>query len=181
MQFGRLRSVEDLWGFCRSCYYADICRGGCTWTTHSLLGRPGNNPYCHYRVTELAKRGLRERIAKKTGALPTPFAVGVFELLQEAIPGAECAVRASETEPMPPRTEQVAPARPSALAGEGRVPPTLSLCPSCYQFAWPEERQCPFCGVDTASALAGDEAERNRRRELMAEVEALLTVERPSE
>lgn len=27
IHFGRLRSVDDLWGFCRSCYYADVCRG----------------------------------------------------------------------------------------------------------------------------------------------------------
>ena len=48
IHFGRLRSVDDLWGFCRSCYYADVCRGGCTWTSHSLSGHLGNNPYCHY-------------------------------------------------------------------------------------------------------------------------------------
>lgn len=57
IHFGRLRSVDDLWGFCRTCYYADACRGGCTWTSHSLLGKPGNNPYCHYRVLELQKQG----------------------------------------------------------------------------------------------------------------------------
>lgn len=44
IHFGRLRTVEDLWGYCRTCYYADVCRGGCTWTSHSLFGRPGNNP-----------------------------------------------------------------------------------------------------------------------------------------
>jgi Y-X(10)_GDL-associated radical SAM protein len=30
IHFGRLRSVEDLWGFCRTCYYADVCRAGFT-------------------------------------------------------------------------------------------------------------------------------------------------------
>lgn len=56
MHFGRLRSVDDLWGYCRTCYYNDVCRGGCTWTSHSLLGKPGNNPYCHYRALDLQKR-----------------------------------------------------------------------------------------------------------------------------
>ncbi len=64
IHFGRLRSVDDLWGYCRGCYYNDVCRGGCTWTSHSLLGRPGNNPYCHYRALDLQKCGLRERIVK---------------------------------------------------------------------------------------------------------------------
>src|SRR5262245_36419191 len=59
--FTRDRTVDDLWGFCRSCYYADICRAGCTWTTHTLFGRAGNNPFCHHRVLELAAQGLRER------------------------------------------------------------------------------------------------------------------------
>ena len=65
IHFGRLRSVDDLWGFCRTCYYADVCRGGCTWTADSLFGRPGNNPYCHHRALQLEARGLRERIVKK--------------------------------------------------------------------------------------------------------------------
>src|ERR1035441_3766857 len=85
IHFGRLRSVDDLWGFCRTCYYADVCRGGCTWTSHSLLGRPGNNPYCHYRALELEKDGLRERIVKVRDAAPAPFAVGEFELITERI------------------------------------------------------------------------------------------------
>jgi len=44
LQFNRNRGVEDLWGFCRSCYYAEACRGGCTWTADSLLGRRGTIP-----------------------------------------------------------------------------------------------------------------------------------------
>ncbi|UGA38037.1 SPASM domain-containing protein [Chromobacterium haemolyticum] len=85
IHFGRLRSVEDLWGYCRGCYYNDICRGGCTWTSHSLLGKPGNNPYCHYRALELEKQGLRERIVKLQDAAPASFAVGRFDLITEDI------------------------------------------------------------------------------------------------
>lgn len=85
IHFGRLRSVDDLWGYCRGCYYNDICRGGCTWTSHSLLGKPGNNPYCHYRALELEKQGLRERIVKLQDAAPASFAVGRFDLITEDI------------------------------------------------------------------------------------------------
>src|ERR1044071_3898551 len=50
LNFNLTRAGEELWGFCRGCYYADVCRGGCTWLSHSLFGRPGNNPYCHHRA-----------------------------------------------------------------------------------------------------------------------------------
>ena len=32
LRFMRDESPRDLWGFCASCYYAEECRGGCTWT-----------------------------------------------------------------------------------------------------------------------------------------------------
>ncbi|HUI96452.1 MAG TPA: radical SAM protein [Xanthobacteraceae bacterium] len=85
LQFNRARGVEHLWGFCRSCYYAEVCRGGCTWTADSLLGRRGNNPYCHYRVLKLAERGLRERIIKLADAPMLPFATGRFALVEEPL------------------------------------------------------------------------------------------------
>jgi radical SAM protein with 4Fe4S-binding SPASM domain len=85
LAFNRTRTITDLWGFCRTCYYADICRGGCTWTTHVLFGKPGNNPYCHYRCLELAKRGLRERIRKTAPAPGRPFDFGQFELIVEPL------------------------------------------------------------------------------------------------
>jgi radical SAM protein with 4Fe4S-binding SPASM domain len=49
LSFARARSTAELWGFCRTCYYAEVRLGGCTWMAHSVLGRKGNNPYCHYR------------------------------------------------------------------------------------------------------------------------------------
>jgi radical SAM protein with 4Fe4S-binding SPASM domain len=85
LQFNRNRGTEDLWGFCRDCYYAEVCRGGCTWTADSLFGRRGNNPYCHYRVLKLAERGVRERVVKVEDAPQLPFATGRFSLLEEPI------------------------------------------------------------------------------------------------
>jgi len=88
LQFNRERGVEDLWGHCATCYYAEVCRGGCTWTADSLFGRRGNNPYCHYRVLKLAERGVRERVVKVADASDRPFATGLFDLIEEPIPAA---------------------------------------------------------------------------------------------
>jgi radical SAM protein with 4Fe4S-binding SPASM domain len=86
LRFNRDRSTEHLWGFCRDCYYADVCRGGCTWMTDSLFGNRGNNPYCHHRVLKLAERGIRERVAKIEDAGAHSFATGRFTLIEEPIP-----------------------------------------------------------------------------------------------
>jgi len=83
MRFNRDRTVDDLWGFCRTCYYADTCRGGCTWTAESLLGRPGNNPMCHHRALELERAGKRERLVQIAPAPGEPFDMGRFELVLE--------------------------------------------------------------------------------------------------
>jgi Y-X(10)_GDL-associated radical SAM protein len=85
LNFTRDRTVKDLWGRCGSCYYADVCRGGCSWTTTVLLGRPGNNPYCHYRALELQKEGLRERVVKVEAAPGLPFDQGRFEIVEEPL------------------------------------------------------------------------------------------------
>jgi radical SAM protein with 4Fe4S-binding SPASM domain len=85
LNFTRDRTVKDLWGRCGTCYYADVCRGGCSWTTTVLLGKPGNNPYCHHRALELQKLGLRERVEKIKDAPGTPFDQGLFQLIEEPI------------------------------------------------------------------------------------------------
>jgi radical SAM protein with 4Fe4S-binding SPASM domain len=85
LQFNRERGVKDLWGYCGECYYAEVCRGGCTWTADSLFGRRGNNPYCHHRVLKLAERGIRERVVKAEDAPQRSFATGRFTLIEEPI------------------------------------------------------------------------------------------------
>ena len=84
----RTRSASELWGFCKDCYYADTCGGGCTWTADSLFGRPGNNPYCHHRALSLADQGLRERVVRRSPPPGKPFDRASFELLVEAVPAA---------------------------------------------------------------------------------------------
>lgn len=88
LRFTRDREPGELWGFCKTCYYADICRGGCSWTAHTLLGRRGNMPYCHHRALELAGRGVRERLVQVRAAPGQPFDFGRFELIEEPLPQA---------------------------------------------------------------------------------------------
>jgi radical SAM protein with 4Fe4S-binding SPASM domain len=88
LRFTRERTVDDLWGFCRSCYHAEDCLGGCSWTAHSLLGRPGNNPYCHHRALVLRRAGKRERIVRRAAPPGRSFDLGVFEVVEEAWGGA---------------------------------------------------------------------------------------------
>jgi radical SAM protein with 4Fe4S-binding SPASM domain len=86
MRFNRGRTAESsLWGFCRGCYYADTCKGGCTWTAESLLGKPGNNPMCHHRALELQRAGKRERLVQIERAPGLPFDQGRFELILEDV------------------------------------------------------------------------------------------------
>ncbi|MEM9459190.1 MAG: radical SAM protein [Myxococcota bacterium] len=80
----RQRTVDDLWGFCRDCYYASTCMAGCTAAAEPLLGRPGNNPFCHHRALEMDRQGLRERIEQvKRSQTPQPFDNGLFRIVRE--------------------------------------------------------------------------------------------------
>jgi Y-X(10)_GDL-associated radical SAM protein len=168
IHFGRLRSVDDLWGFCRTCYYADVCRGGCTWTAHSLLGVPGNNPYCHYRALELRKQGLRERVTKIRDAAKASFAVGEFELITERISDGTV-VRSSRSQERP-----VNAGAPRSSPPEGRVPPRLDLCRACNSYITRDESACPHCGADVRAAAATHEEDRRRRAAIIADVERQL-------
>lgn len=89
LRFARDRTVDELWGFCKTCYYADVCKAGCSWTAHTTLGRRGNYPFCYYRVTELRKQGLRERLVPREAAPGRPYDFGRFELELEAWPEGE--------------------------------------------------------------------------------------------
>ena len=98
LAFARRRTAADLWGFCRSCPFADVCLGGCSFTAHALFGRPGNNPYCHYRARTLAKQGKRERLVPRDAAPGRPFDNGLFEAVLEDLdapdPGAALSAEA---------------------------------------------------------------------------------------
>lgn len=84
LAFTRARTTDDLWGFCKTCPYAELCMGGCSFTAHAFFGKPGNNPYCHYRAMEHARRGLRERLVATEPASGLPFDHGLFEIVVES-------------------------------------------------------------------------------------------------
>ena len=85
LAFTRARSPDDLWGFCKTCAFAEPCMGGCTFTAHAIMGRPGNNPYCHFRAKTLARKGERERLIRVEAAPGDPFDNGRFEIVVEPL------------------------------------------------------------------------------------------------
>lgn len=80
---GTPQGTAHLWGFCKTCEFAELCRGGCTWTAHVFFDRRGNNPYCHHRALTQAKQGKRERLLLKRQAHGLPFDNGEFKLIEE--------------------------------------------------------------------------------------------------
>ncbi|MCB9751809.1 MAG: radical SAM protein [Myxococcales bacterium] len=79
----RHRTVDDLWGYCRECYYAETCMAGCTAAAEPVFGRPGNNPFCHHRALMMDRQGLRERLEQVQGAAGGGFDNGLFRLIRE--------------------------------------------------------------------------------------------------
>ncbi|MBN2197069.1 MAG: radical SAM protein [Polyangiaceae bacterium] len=57
--YNRNFTIDQLGGFCRTCEYNDICRGGCTWSCFAETGELlRDNPYCYYRqLKELEEAG----------------------------------------------------------------------------------------------------------------------------
>lgn len=123
----RRRTLDDLWGYCRECYYAETCMSGCTAANEPLLGRPGNNPFCHHRAIEMDRKGLRERIEPAAAPQGVPFDNGLFRLIVEH---KDPAMREQHgpVEVVEPRTsrlvEQMGGGTPIDLAAlpDGRVP-----------------------------------------------------------
>jgi len=85
LTYMRHRTQGELWGYCATCHYAQICKGGCTSVSEPLLGRPGNNPMCHHRSLELARQGLRERVEWVRSASGEAFDNGLFRIVREYI------------------------------------------------------------------------------------------------
>ena len=86
LRFTRDRTTSELWGFCATCYYAEDCMAGCSWTAHVLFGKRGNNPFCHHRALELLKDGTRERLVQVERAPGHPFDYGKYDLIAEPFP-----------------------------------------------------------------------------------------------
>ncbi|MGZ8220490.1 MAG: GDL motif peptide-associated radical SAM/SPASM maturase [Methylobacter sp.] len=175
LYFNRLRSADQLWGFCHSCYYAPICRGGCTWTSDSLFGRPGNNPYCYYRVDQLAKKGLRERVVKEADAAKSPFAIGAFKLVLETNDGDlidETSGSGADQQARFGFLEEIPDAH--TRTRYGAVPDSLVLCRECDCFVYTNEAHCYHCGANISEAAAQYEEDCTRRHALMDQLARLL-------
>jgi nif11-class peptide radical SAM maturase 3 len=82
---GTPKGTEHLWGFCKTCEFAELCRGGCSWTAHVFFDKRGNNPYCHHRALTQQKQGIRERVFLQRRADGNPFDNGEFALIEEPI------------------------------------------------------------------------------------------------
>ncbi len=95
----RDRTVDDLWGYCRTCYYAEQCKAGCTWTASSLFGRPGNNPYCHHRAEDFRSRGLQERLVQVEPAPGQAFDRGLWAIEIVPLPGENATTSRESTNP----------------------------------------------------------------------------------
>ena len=78
LEAGTPRAADHLWGFCGTCQFGHVCRGGCSWTSHVFFDRRGNNPYCHHRSLVHAARGLREEVRLARPADGLPFDNGEF-------------------------------------------------------------------------------------------------------
>jgi radical SAM protein with 4Fe4S-binding SPASM domain len=83
LTYMRRRTHEEAWGYCRECYYADICKGGCTSVSEPLMGRPGNNPMCHHRALEMDRMGMRERVEWVRASAGEAFDNGLFRIVRE--------------------------------------------------------------------------------------------------
>jgi radical SAM protein with 4Fe4S-binding SPASM domain len=86
LKMARCFDPNRLWGVCKSCYYADECKAGCIWTANTILGRYGNNPYCHHRALEFLARGERERLVRVKAAPGKNRDCALFELVVESAP-----------------------------------------------------------------------------------------------
>jgi radical SAM protein with 4Fe4S-binding SPASM domain len=168
MFFSRYRDPEELWGGCKGCYYQSSCLAGCTWTSHVLFGKRGNNPYCHHRALDLQKKGLRERIRKIQEAPGLSFDNGLFEIVVENEKGEIVEVQSPETAPETSAAQ---------VKREPRMPEALKLCHGCDNYIYDRETTCPFCRGDVKTV---NEAYDENMKAAIRALEKLETLMMPS-
>ncbi|MBW2455586.1 MAG: radical SAM protein [Deltaproteobacteria bacterium] len=145
MAFARDSSVDELWGFCGSCYYAALCRAGCTWTSHALFGKRGNNPYCHHRALELARQGVRERLVVLRGGAGEPYDHGELALEVEALDGGAPPAGWAPIDGTASRARDRGGQLPEAHS-------PLVLCHGCSRHVLSGTARCPHCDTDVDEA-----------------------------
>lgn len=80
LKAGTDEGTDHMWGFCKSCEFAELCRGGCSWTAQVFFDRRGNNPYCHHRALFNASNDIRESVFLVRAAKGLPFDNGEFAI-----------------------------------------------------------------------------------------------------
>ena len=180
LAINRSRTTQDLWGFCQTCYYADVCKAGCTWTTHVLFGRAGNNPYCHHRALELSKQGLRERIVQIESAPGVPFDHGKFELLLETNDAASVNAMPLSSNAL----VQITPSKKRPAKHSPSTPPSesdnLIICRGCRRHVVSKTKICPFCDGDIRALAKAHEARLREARRAYAQLAKLLQLPAPA-
>lgn len=166
MFFSRYRNKEELWGGCKGCYYEASCLAGCTWTSHVLFGKRGNNPFCHHRALELDKKGLRERIRKIKAAEGVSFDYGLFEIVVEDKEGniVEVQTPTSEVEVKNDFKDRTP-----------RNTDTLKLCRGCNRHIHKSSTDCDFCGEEVAKTDAIYEEGMKKAKAALIKMEQLMT------
>ena len=86
LNFVQQRDTSELWGFCGTCEYGELCGAGCSFTAHCTLGKRGNNPFCYHRASTLRAQGERERLVQIVGGLGKRYDFGRFEVVREPWP-----------------------------------------------------------------------------------------------
>jgi radical SAM protein with 4Fe4S-binding SPASM domain len=153
--------ANGLWGFCGSCYYADVCKAGCTWMADAILQRAGNNPYCHHRAETLERQGLRETLRQVESAPGLSFDRGLFEIVVETEDGREVGRVARDGRETGVLARDLTPRDATAVSGD------LLICRGCNRDVRAGTSTCPFCGADVErERRAYDEAVEDVRRAL---------------
>jgi radical SAM protein with 4Fe4S-binding SPASM domain len=148
--FNRHQTLDDLTGACRTCKQAKLCRGGAKCVAAAFTGALGEDPYCYWRVSQLASR--RKRLARdvRRQAATALFGLGVGVSLggcfsavgePEQIPTGALAPDAESTV-APPKTTLVD-------AGPDCTPP----CPNCDYGVLPPECYQKVAGPDASTAF----------------------------
>lgn len=166
MVFSRYRNKEELWGGCKGCYYESSCLAGCTWTSHVLFGKRGNNPFCHHRALELKKKGLKERIRKIQEAPGDSFDMGLFEIIVEDENGVIVEIQSPNSEtPIPVSAN---------TARVPRIPKALKLCNGCDNYVYEEETVCSFCNADVQKVNDEYAVKMERAKQTLEKLELLM-------
>ncbi|MFD2567449.1 radical SAM protein [Pseudotenacibaculum haliotis] len=165
MFFSRYRNKEELWGGCKGCYYESSCLAGCTWTSHVLFGKRGNNPFCHHRALKLDKEGKRERIRKIQEAEGVSFDYGLYEIVVEDKEGNIIEVQT------PTSTEVVESDFGNRIP---REPEALKLCHGCNNYIYESKEVCDFCDQEVAETDARYEEAMQKAKEALKRMEKAM-------